>query len=93
MSYARRIRRKRDRQLQRDAIAAGKSAVGCRCRPDVEHHNLGRLRHVVMHHDDWCPAADAGSQVMVARGHDQTSADFAATVVDVVRALQDRGAR
>lgn len=55
-------RRKLLRAEQRRHAKTAARLAACACNPD-----LGRLAagHLLMRHDDWCPAATAPSQILV----------------------------
>jgi|HigsolmetaAR202D_1030399.scaffolds.fasta_scaffold04796_7 hypothetical protein len=84
---ARRIRRNRTREMIRQAAATTAAIRGCVCKPRIEHSTIEGVRHLSYYHDDACPAADTGSSLILVRGHNQSSADFARAAVDVVREL------
>lgn len=87
---ARRIRRHRTRQIEREAVRVGAAIRGCRCRPDIEHARIDGVRHVRVHHAADCPAT-TGPQLVIGRGHGQTAEEFARAVAAVLQALRNGG--
>lgn len=55
-------RRKLQRAEARKHARTAARLVGCICRPDLRHRADGR---VTVLHDDWCPATNAPSMLVV----------------------------
>lgn len=51
------------------AVTLGRTLRGCTCQPIVSHTHAGGLPGLIIAHDDWCPAADAGTQIVVKPSH------------------------
>lgn len=76
------------RQRERDAIRLAAWVRGCDCRPDIRHRKpRNGVRQIEVAHDDGCPAADTGPQLVLARGR-QTPQEFAGTVAALVKELE-----
>jgi hypothetical protein len=52
-------------QKLRALALEGARLAGCTCVPDINVVHHGRVSHAAVGHDDWCPARDAGTQVLV----------------------------
>jgi citrate synthase len=66
-------RRRRPARMSEEQMGSALGAVrvlkGCTCSPDVVRRHMDGVLHVILEHDDWCPAATATSQIVIGGGH------------------------
>lgn len=79
-------------RIDRTAIRIAAAIRGCTCEPGIRHRDRKGVRHIEVAHDVGCPAADTGSQLVLARGRHQTPEEFAGAVIAVSRALTEESA-
>ena len=70
-------------------IAFASAFRGCTCRPDVRRRHVAGRVEAALYHDGDCPAADSGSVLLLKRHSHETAEEFAAVVVELLRALEE----